>query len=438
MTGSVRRCITLILVICLCALLFPAVSARADKKEYRTGPGTWMGYGIRSAGVDNHIYSARMTIGEDGLGTLTLSCEGVTMSYPFVRSGAIGYKLDREGITDDPLSFLSGGFKDLSFSYWDYQDEEHPGWLTLHGTYSSHILIRCLPMSEWEKPYREACVKDGVTIRPTLITDDEKFIRNEWLNHNYNHKHRLVRFELDQPKPLYYIDSDLRQNIFVRTKDGMLDEVSEIIYPGGLVSGNEYTYFDMLFIPTGEPEAVVCFDQAVSLDGVATEGEPIAPDMTEQGQIRQLYRRLEDGELKKLKGEPKVRGKLVIAQIHSSGIVSTSPYNMADRKKRFPDKTELDGIPYEMLAETVEEGDTFIFVVEKRKAYGTYTGGGQASSTDTLIYVVNPKKDGVYEEILVGTDKPPKTIRGHFGSGGAGEFKSMDAMQLILALYQKK
>ena len=425
-----------VLALCLCLLLLSGMIPAGADSAWLRGPGTWKGYAFDTIMGDPVFYAVQITMNEDGSGELTLTWEDTEMTYAMRNACPDpfdGYSVSRPDDPDDPLDGISSRFTDdtVWLGYHGYVDAEHPGWLT-----ADQIVL--LPMSAWEKPYADASegyayAAEDVTIYPVGMSADEELLRAEWNEYDPKSRSLLIRFVLDQPKGTFAIQNYIAQYIYLRGSDGYMRKCRAIVWPGGRDSDRTYSTFDLVFYGGIDPDALVCFDTAFSLDTLGEITEVFTADMTDRGQIERLWTRMKNGGVPALEGTPQVGGKLAVVTVHSTGQIVISSVEAGHCRQL--GWTDYYGIPFDMLAEKVEEADTIVFVTERHRQTGTYTGGGLALKTYTEMTVVDPAQDAAYGTIVVAEDDPPQTAEMVPGQkSAAGLFRIRDAMEKILEL----
>ena len=431
-----RICLKAFLLLWVCLALLPRITlASASDTAYGHGAGSWKGIAMDTYFGKTIFYEVRITMAEDGSGILAVSYEGTTSEYvmkDMCSSPFDKYIVHQADYPDDPLKGYNGKFMDetLSLGYHHYQDPENPGWLTVQGT-------TLLPLSAWEKPYAdvsEGYTADGVTLTPAGFSVDQELIRQEYNEYDPDQRYLIVRFVLDQPQGIYTIEDSLSRNIYLRYDDGSpLRNRYAVIYPGGRDSGRTYLTFDLLFYSGKDPEALICYETAFDLSAAEEITEVFSADRTDRGLIERYYTRLKNGELPVLEGDAQIRGKIVTVIVNSAGSMSISTTEGARyRESGWPD---YEGIPYELLAENVEEAGTIVFITERHLQTGTYANGSLALKTFTEMTVVDPAQDAAYAKIPVAEDDPPEVLQVVNGRGnGSGDFKTKDAFALILEM----
>ena len=93
----------------------------------------------------------------------------------------------------------------------------------------------------------------------------------------------------------------------------------------------------------------------------------------------------------------------------------------------------FNGIPARRLAKTYKEADTYVVIYPHHTIVGTYTNGGMAYKTSTMIFTFDLKNGGTRASVCVGTTDPPRTITtyNNIPTGGSGEFLRDKALKYL-------
>ena len=94
------------------------------------------------------------------------------------------------------------------------------------------------------------------------------------------------------------------------------------------------------------------------------------------------------------------------------------------------------GIPNDRLAKTFEEADTYLNVHPYHELAGSYTNGGMAYKTHTMVITFDIKNGGKRAAKLIGSTDPPQTITtyNNIPTGGSGEFLKDKALAYVKKL----
>lgn len=129
-------------------------------------------------------------------------------------------------------------------------------------------------------------------------------------------------------------------------------------------------------------------------------------------------------EIKKEEGTPKLGSKIIV-KIDSENSVEAALAG-----------DDFYGIPNDRLAKTFEEADTYLNVHPYHELAGSYTNGGMAYKTHTMVITFDIKNGGKRAAKLIGSTNPPQTITtyNNIPTGGSGEFLKDKALEYVKTL----
>ena len=123
-------------------------------------------------------------------------------------------------------------------------------------------------------------------------------------------------------------------------------------------------------------------------------------------------------------GTPKL-GRKIIAKVDSEYSIGAAM-----------DGEDFYGIPADRLAKTYEEADTYLNVHPYHELCGSYTNGGMAYRTHTMVVTFDIKNGGKRAAKLIGSDDPPQTITSYnnIPASGSGKFMKDEALAYVKKL----
>ena len=452
-------------VLILLAILF-SFAALAQAEFYLTQqeyfqPGVWESCFVLG-GIDAGMYHVRLTISEEYQFLLKLTCGEKEMlldmqpSPDYYKDFCVFLTSEQKqsfsflyGITDIVLTpFLSGGQE-----YWLR--------MKIDAVYKDGINCLCVPEGFFDRPMVPA--NEGFTddfsnyagkeeidhLALVFCTENKTFIGEKWASYRVvtGAKPFLIRFHFNEEHHPFDVD-DYTETMYLLLDDGSIKSYADIIFP--LTEDGTFKRskdFDLVFWLNDSQQAKALlaagksFDLSVLPDtGVPDTGEKLMNQITPEQFMDRLYNLSDRGnrylirETEWLTGDPYIQGKMLI------GVYQT------EERKWFSTGVAKHGGEFygmeeyrELLAENVEEADTFVLITMTSERVGRYSNGGIASRTTTNMYIYNKERDGAWSQIFVVSDDPPETGEVPMGSaqGLGGEFKPEEAVKMLLEMERR-
>ena len=191
-----------------------------------------------------------------------------------------------------------------------------------------------------------------------------------------------------------------------------------------LCNGEEYTFEHM---NDYSPDLRVLRDPPEVLPTMPPEGGFLAefrPEYCEPAE--RLLQQADAGELTLLDGDPQFGEKLAVVVFSSQYIVWKTTLDETDPLREL--------FPADRLAASWEEADTVVLVSKRAVAVGTYgITAGTARRVDTLVTVVDMRRQAMYPVSVAASSDPPSSIKtlATYTGGAEGTYEYEKAVTQI-------